>query len=153
MVRWLERWGLPVLRVLFPITTGSLVSGLSVALEARDESYAADVAVSRVLPSAPERVKRMVTIRDDGGPQDGTIQRHGYGFNVWAESSTKAEMLARLCMGILPTLADGAPIVRVSSLTGPFEVIDSGKDLMVVDGKTLSHYYFACQVSSRGTDL
>lgn len=95
----------------------------------------------------------MVTVRHDGGPQDGPLQRHGYGFNVWAESSVKAELLARLCMAILPSLADGKPIVRFSSFSGPRDPLDRESDLFVVNGKTLSHFYFSCQVASRGTDL
>jgi len=144
---------LPVLRILFPIVTGAIVAGLSVALEARPELYASDVLVRPKLPPKGERVPRMVTVRDDGGPQNGPVQRHGFGFNVWAENGVAAERLARMCMGILPTLADGAPVVRVSDLTGPFEVVDESSDKLTVDGDTLHHYYFACQVTSRGSDL
>jgi len=142
-----------VLRILFPIVTGAIVGGLSGALEARSELYTDDVLVRPRLPEKNHRVQRMVTVRDDGGPQNGTVQRHGFGFNVWAENGVNAERLARMCMGILPTLADGAPIVRVSDMTGPFEVVDESTDKLTVDGDTLHHYYFACQVTSRGTDL
>lgn len=152
MARWLERWGSRVVRrVLFPIVTGEVVSGLKAALAARVESYCSNVLVQPKLPATKQ--SRMVTVRDDGGPQDDFVQRHGYGFNVWAETSVNAEKIARMCMGILPTLADGSPIVQVSNLSGPFEVIDDATDLLVVGSTTLSHYYFSAQVASRGGDL
>lgn len=103
------------------------------------------------MPGTP--AQRMVVVRDDGGPQDGTIQRRGFGFNVWAESAVVAEQLARMCMGILPTIADGNPIVRAGDLTGPFEIVDDETDLRIVNGVTLAHYYFTARVSVRGTDL
>lgn len=152
MARWLERWGsLVVRRILFPIVTGEVVAGLKSGLAARPETYCSNVLVQPKLPDAKQA--RMVTVRADGGPQEDMIQRHGYGFNVWAESSVNAEKIARMCMGILPTLADGTPIVRVANLSGPFEVIDDGTDLLVVGSTTLSHYYFSAQVWSRGADL
>jgi hypothetical protein len=140
-----------VRRILFPITTGRIVSGLATGLLARAESYTDNVLVQPKLPATKQL--RMVTVRDDGGPQDDTVQRHGYGFNVWAESSVIAEKIARMCMGLLPTLADGAPIVRVSNLSGPFEIVDEATDRAVVGTTTLSHYYFSAQVASRGGDL
>lgn len=152
MALWLVLWGRRVvLEILFPIPP--LVNGLRAALNARGESYASLVRVQRDLPRAGSRTQRMVTVRNDGGPQDGPIQKHGYGFNVWAETAVNAEKLARLCMGILPTLADGAPIVRVGNLSGPFEVVDETSDLVVVGGITLHHYFFSAQVWSRGSDL
>jgi hypothetical protein len=152
VARWLERWGsLVVRRVLFPIVTGEIAAGLRAALAARAESYCSSVLVQPKLPIAKH--SRMVTVRDDGGPQDDMIQRRSFGFNVWAETSVDAEKLARMCMGILPTLADGSPIVGVSNLSGPFEVIDQGTDLYAVGTTTLSHYYFSAQIASRGGDL
>lgn len=141
------------LRVLFPIVTGRLVSGLKSGLDARAESYTDAVLVQPKLPPAGSRIARMVTVRDDGGPQNGPTQSHGFGFNVYAESSVVAEKLARMCMGLLPTLADGAPVTRVSNLSGPFEIVDDATDLLTVGTTTLAHYYFSAQVASRGTDL
>lgn len=142
---------LRVFKILFPIVTGAVVTGLSTALTARPEAYTDDVVVQPKRPSAPSL--RMVTVRDDGGPTDGPIQRHGYGFNVWAETSTNAELLARMCMALIANLPDGAPIVQVSNMTGPFEVLDEGTDLLTVGTTTLSHFYFAAQISARGADL
>lgn len=153
MARWLERWGRSVVDILFPIVTGRVVTGLRSALGARPEPYTSDVLVEPRLPHTSRRQRRMVTVRDDGGPQDQVIQRRGFGFNVWAENSVAAEKLARMCMALLPGFADGSPIVRVAGLSGPFEVQDEGTDLMSVDGVTLSHFYFSAQVWSRGADL
>lgn len=139
--------------VLFPITTGRIVAGLGSGLAARDEAYTENVKVQPKLPPANQRWQRMVTVRSDGGPQVGVVQRHRYGFNVWAESPVNAEKLARMCMGLLPALADGSPVVRVTDLSGPFEIIDDASDLLIVGGKTLTHYYFSAQVWSRGSDL
>lgn len=152
--RLLEHWGLRVvLRVLFPIVSGAVINGLRDALNARTESYTSNVRVQAKLPRESSRVKRMVTVRDDGGPQVGPVQQHGFGFNVWAEDSVISEKLARMCMAVLPSLADGSPIVRVGSLSGPFEVVDEATDLVVVGGDTLRHFYFSAQVWSRGGGL
>lgn len=141
-----------MLEVLFPIVTGRIVAGLSAALTARAEPYTSSVTVTPKLPAESLRTNRMVTVRNDGGSQD-VVQRHRYGFNVYAESSVAAEKLARMCMALLPTLADGAPIVRVSGLSGPYEIQDERTELVIVGTTTLSHYYFTGQVTSRGTDL
>lgn len=141
------------LKVLFPVVTGAVCAGLDAALGARTEPYTEDVTVVPKLPPEGERTARMVTVRFDGGPQDGPLQSNGFGFNVWAETSVNAEKLARMCMGVLPAIANGAPVVRVAGFTGPFEITDETTDLLTVDGVTLSHFYFACQVTSRGTDL
>lgn len=142
-----------VLRVLFPVVTGAVVAGLKAGLAGRAEPYTDDVKVQPKLPPNGARSLRMVTVRDDGGPQDGALQSHGYGFNVYAESSVVAEQLARMCMAILPTIADGSPVVRVGNLSGPFEILDDATDLLAVGDTTLAHYYFSGSVTSRGTDL
>lgn len=139
--------------VLFPLVTGVVVSGVKSALGARPESYASGVVVQPKLPPEAYRAQRMVTVRNDGGPTEGVLRRHRYGFNVWAESPVNAEKLANLCMAVLPALADGDPLVAVQEFTGPFEVVDDLTDILTVGGVTLSHYYFSCVVSYRGTDL
>lgn len=139
--------------VLFPLATGTVVSGLRSTLAGRSEAYASGVTVQPKLPAEAQRTQRMVTVRNDGGPTEGVLRRHRYGFNVWAESAVNAEKLANLCMAVLPALADGDPVVAVQEFTGPFEVIDDLTDILTVGGVTLSHYYFSCVVSYRGTDL
>lgn len=153
MALLLERWGSLVVDVLFPIATGHVIGRLGDMLAARGESAAADVSVWRVLPPKGERSKRMVTVRDDGGPVEGVQSRRRLGFNVWAESSVKAERLALICMGLVGSMADGSPVTAVDSVSGPFEVLEASKDLLTVDGDTLAHYYFSARVSVRGSDL
>ena len=139
--------------MLFPIVSGSVVAGLKTGLAGRAEAYTDDVLVQPKLPIATQRRKRMVTVRDDSGPDDGVLKRHRYGFNVWAESSVNAEKLALMCMGILRTMPDGQPITSVTELSGPFEVVDETTDILTVDGVTLYHYYFTGVVAVRGSNL
>ncbi len=153
MGRWLERRRHPVRDVLYPIVTGPVIAGLKAFLTGRGESYASSVGVSRVLPPAAERTTRMVTVRDDGGPQVGVQERRQLGFNVWAESTVNGELLARLLMAGVQSLPDGDPITFVDEVNGPFEVVDTQSDLLVVSGVTLAHYFFTARVSARGTDL
>lgn len=137
--------------VLFPIATGPVIAGLKTFLAGRVEAYADDVTFGTKLPAT--KTLRMVTVRDDGGPAEGTLERRQIGFNVWAESRLNAELLARLLMGGVRTLPDGAPITSVDNLSGPFEVTDEQTDLLVVGSTTLSHFYFTARVSVRGSDL
>lgn len=142
-----------VRNVLYPIVTGPVIAGLKAFLTDREESYASTVSVSRVLPPAAERTSRMVTVRDDGGPQDGVQERRQVGFNVWAETTVNAELLARLLMAAVQTLPDGDPITYADQVNGPYEVVDAQSDLLVVSGVTLAHYFFTARISVRGTDL
>lgn len=139
--------------MLFPIVTGRVVAGLSDGLVGRPEPYTDNVLVQPKLPVASQRRKRMVTVRDDSGPDDGALKRHRFGFNVWAESSVNAEKLALMCMAIVRTLPDGQPITSVTDLSGPFEVLDDSTDILSVDGVTLHHFYFSGVVSVRGMNL
>lgn len=95
----------------------------------------------------------MVTVRDDSGPDDGVQSRRRQGVNVWAETSVYAEKLALFLMAAARTMPDGKPITAVDSLSGPFEVIDEGTDLLTVGNATLSHFYFTFRLSARGTDF
>lgn len=151
MGRWLEHWGRRVIDVLFPIATGPVIEGLKAFLAGRDETYADDVYFGTKLP-VPKQA-RMVTVRDDGGPTDGVLERRQLGFNVWAESPLVAEQLARLLKAGVGTLPDGGPITSVDNMAGPFEITDKQTDLLVVGTATLSHFFFTARVSVRGADL
>lgn len=153
MARLLELWGRLVVDVLFPITTGVVIGRLKEMLAGRSEAVASGVSVTRVLPPKGERAVRMVTVRDDGGVSESVQSRRRLLFNVWAESSVRAERLALLCMALVGAMPDGAPITFVDEVNGPFEVLDASKDLLTVDGETLTHYSFTARVSVRGTDL
>lgn len=153
MGRSLEHWVRSVLEVEFPITTGLVVAGFKSALEASSRPYTTDVKVQPKLPAANLRSVRMVTVRDDSGPDDGTQSRRRKGVNVWAETSSIAEHLALFLMAAARSLPDGKPVTQTDQFSGPFEVVDEGSDLLNVGGATLVHYFFAFRVSVRGTNF
>jgi hypothetical protein len=130
-----------VVDVIFPSVVGVVVRGLRAGLPG--------VLVQPKLPAV--KTARMVTIRDDSGPDDGTQSRRRIGVNVWADSPSGAEDLALLAMAVLRKLPDGKPVTAVDQLSGPFEIFDEGTDVYTVSGKTLIHYYFTGRVSVRGT--
>lgn len=135
--------------VIFPSSVGILVRSIRAGLTASDSLVASQVTVQPKLPEVKKL--RMVTVRDDSGPDDGSQSRRRFGCNVWAESPTVAEDLALLCMAVVRGVADGKPVTLVDQMSGPFEVIDETTDLYSVGGKTLSHYYFSGRVSVRGS--
>lgn len=142
-----------MLEVEFPITTGLVVSGFKTALAASSRPYTSAVKVQPKLPAANLRTQRMVTVRDDSGPDDGTQTRRRQGVNVWAETSTNAEHLALFLMAAARSFADGKPITLTDQFSGPFEVVDEGTDLLNVNGAALSHFFFSFRVTARGTDF
>lgn len=131
-----------MLPIRFPISDGIVVAGLRAIL-----SGWSPISVTGKLPAT--KVRRMVTVRNDSGPQDGVQSRRRYGVNVWADSPVEAENIALDAMAGLRILPDGAPITRTSNFTGPFEIDDEVP--MSVGGKTLTHFYFTLQVSVRGS--
>lgn len=134
--------------LIFPSSVGLVCAGFRASLIASDASYADAVTVQPKLPDT--RTLRMVTVRDDSGPDDGVQSRRRYGINVWAESSVVAESVALLLMAVARNLPDGDPITATDSFAGPFEV-DDGDDPPIVVGSTrLSHYYFTFRLSVRG---
>lgn len=149
MARWLEHWGLSVRNLIFPPVTGRVCEILRTGLTGSAELYAADVTVQPNLPDT--KTARMVTVRDDSGPDDGVQSRRRYGFNVWAVSAIEAEKLALLCMAILRNAADGAPITLVDLLSGPYEIEDVPQ--LTVGSKNLSHYFFTGRISVRGSNF
>lgn len=134
--------------VIFPGVTGILCAALRSGLSASPAAYAAGVTVAPELPGT--KTARMVTVRDDSGPDDGVQSRRRCGFNVWADSSVDAESLALLCMAILRNAADGKPITLIDQLSGPFKVLTDAP--LAVGGKDLTNYFFTARVSVRGTN-
>ena len=135
------------MQILFPPTTGKLCAVLRTALTASPLAYASGVTVGPELPAT--KTARMVTVRDDSGPDDGVQSRRRQGVNVWAVRAD-AENLALLCMAILRGCADGQPITRTDSFSGPYQVADDPK--YVVGSTELVHMFFTFRVSARGTD-
>jgi hypothetical protein len=138
-----------VRNIIFPSTTGPVVRAIKAGLAGSIRPEAAGVTVQPKLPAT--KVRRMVTVADNSGPDDGPQTRRRHGVNVWAESAVTAEALALLCMAILRSSADGKPITLIDELSGPFEVDDDPK--YVVDVDTLVHYFFTFRVTARGSDL
>lgn len=140
------------LLVRYPIVTGTLVSKMKDALEADSSQVTSGVKVSGKLPKASDRSVRMVTFRDDSGSSQVLAVRR-FGVNVYAATSVDAEKLALVCMSAMSQFADGNPITSVSGFFGATEVEQDETDPLIVDGKTLSHFYFNCTVTVRGSAL
>lgn len=135
--------------LIFPSTTGKMCAVLRAGLVAAAVPYSSGVTVQPELPAPLTR--RMVTVRDDSGPDDGVQSRRRHGFNVWADSPVDAENLALLCMAILRNAADGKPITLVDQLSGPYRVPTD--TAYVVGGKELTNYFFTARVSVRGSNF
>jgi len=134
-----------VREIRFPITDGVIVSALKAGLLARGWA-ATGLTVQPKLPAT--KTRRMVTVRNDGGLQDGAVQGRGYGINVWADTSVDAENLALDCMAILRGIPS-AVIPATSEFSGPFQVEDDPE--YVVASKNLTHYYFSFTATVRGS--
>lgn len=128
-----------ILDVKFPSTDGLVVARLKVVLASWNP-----VTVQPLLPAT--KTLRMVTARNDSGPQDSVIARSRYGFNHWAETRVIAEQMALDAMAGMRRVSGAS----TDSFSGPFEIPDETP--FVVGGKSLSHYYWACRVSARGTN-
>lgn len=134
--------------VLMPSTIGLCVARAKTVLaEFTEEAW-------KVQPKLPAtKTQRMVTIRDDSGPDDSVQTRRRKGVNVWAPSPVEAENACLLLMAGFRSMPDGNPVTATDQFTGPFEVVDEATDLLTVGGVTLSHYYFAFRLTARGTDF
>lgn len=135
--------------IIYPSTTGALCAVLRTGLTASALPYSSGVTTQPKLPAT--LTARMVTVRDDSGPDDGVQSRRRYGFNVWAATSPDAENLALLCMAILRGGADGNPITALDTFSGPYE-IPTGTPYNV-GGKNLTNYFFTCRVTARGSNF
>lgn len=133
----------------FPITDGLVVAGLKAGLTAWSP-----VTVRGKLPAgnaADPFTRRMVTVRNDSGPQESVLSRRRYGINVWADSSTDAENIAHDAMAVLRQLPTGQPITTTDQFSGPYEIPEDVP--LVVGSKNLTHYYFAFRLSVRATNF
>jgi hypothetical protein len=131
-----------IFRVRFPISDGTVVAALKMALTAWT-----GLTVQPKLPAT--MTKRVVTVRNDGGPQELSRASRRYGVNVWADTSVDAENLALDAMEGLTTLADGSTFLSVGSFTGPFEIPDS--PAYTFGGASMTHFYFAFQGTVKGS--
>lgn len=128
--------------VRFPIVTGPIVTFLRSELAA----WATLTVQARRPATMP---KRLVTVRDDGGPDDGTKMSTRLGINVWADDPNDAENLARDAMRALRTLPGTGSFKATSGFSGPSEVDD--EPAFTFDGETLTHFFFSLSAVVKGT--
>lgn len=115
--------------IVFPDVELWATAHLRSTLSGRPESFASNVYVSNSVPST--RRDRMVVVRRDGGPRLDTMREAArLGVRVWAKTEQDATDLARLVRALLWMAPDGAPVCRVTDLSGPSPVPDeSGQPL------------------------
>jgi len=106
--------------VIFPNVERILVAGLSAALEARTETYAADVLVTTKKPAADAvQPARCVVIRADGGATlDDVRKTERVGITVWADTYADASDLAHLVAALSKSVT-GADIKKVDVSLSP----------------------------------
>lgn len=127
--------------VEFGITDGLVVSCVRDSLA----DFSSGLTVQRTLPTV--KTRRMATVRNDSGPQEGVLSFRRYGVNVWADSSTDAELMAHAAMSGLRRLPGTALVKATDSFSGPFEVED---DVPIAVGvKPLTHFYFAFRLVAK----
>lgn len=132
-----------VAEVKFPVTDGTIVTAIRTALTV---SWSTGLTVQRKLPAT--LTNRMVTVRNDSGPQDRQSLRR-YGINVWADDSLEAEQIALDAMAGLRSLAGTGAIAAADQFSGPFEIDDDPP--FTVSGESLTHFYFTFRATVRGT--
>jgi hypothetical protein len=125
--------------ILFPDVETVVPAALRSSLAARGIS---DVFVGRKVPA--ERRPRMVTVIRDGGNVSAARDRARVRMLIWDEDDAKVNDLAALVVALVPLMVDGAPILRVEHLSGPYEVPDdSGQPcrylLFQIDTRGVSH--------------
>jgi hypothetical protein len=135
-----------VLPVQHPVIDGLVVT--RIRQELLLQGWQDGLTVQRELPEVHTR--RMATVRNDGGPAEGSRLRQRYGVNVWADYSLDAEKMARAAMAGCRTLAGVGPIAATDEFSGVFEIDD--EESFIVGTKALSHYFFSFRATVRGTN-
>ena len=90
--------------------------------------------------------KRLVTVRNDGGPASDVRLRRRYGINVWADNSVDAEKIALDAMKACRSPM-GA-VVFTDEFTSPIEIQD--EPAYTFNGAPLTHFYFTFRATVRG---
>lgn len=75
------------------------------------------------------RRDRMVIWNCDGGNASDMRDRPRMRCRVWATDDKAANDLARLIVALMPLMVDGAPILRVEHLSGPYDVPDESRQV------------------------
>lgn len=127
----------------FPIVSGDMLA-----------EYRAGLAVWANLDCLPKRPdvmpKRLLTLREDAGPESQGVAVWGYGVNVWADSELDAKNIALDAASIsltIPGLVGGVKAVR--DLVGPSEVPDD--PVFTFNGAPLAHFYFSFDAVVKAT--
>lgn len=131
--------------VRFPVTDGLLVSHTRTHLIAT--GFGTGLTVQRKLPDT--KTRRMVTFRNDSGPQDLTRSLRRYGINGWSDDSLDAEKMLIEVMAGLRLLPGVGAIKFTDSFTGPFEIDDDPP--ITVGNQNLTHFYCALRVGVKGS--
>lgn len=105
--------------VLYPDAETVIPARLRALLAARSVT---DVYVGRDIPN-PRR-PRMVVWNRDGGGSDGLRDQPRMRCRVWAPTDAEANDLAALVVALVPHMVDGAPILRATHESGPYDVPD-----------------------------
>ena len=125
------------------IADGVIRIALETGLIAAD--WGSGLSVGRKLPAVHTR--RMVTIRNDGGPAGRQSQRR-YGINVWADDSYECEQIAGECSLILRKLPGTGMVTATDNFVDPVEIDDDPP--FTIGGKDLFHFYFPFRATLRG---
>jgi hypothetical protein len=129
--------------VTFPDVELVTTAYLRTALAARPEACATGVKVGTRTPNP--RPARLITIRRDGGPRlDVAREAARIGVNVWAATEQDVSDLANLVRALLWSAPNGAPICKVTELTGPTPVVDASATPL---------RYMTFELLCRGSDL
>lgn len=122
---------------------------LKAALMARLEPYAASVTVRNRVPdeSATQpwpTSKRLVVVRDDGGPALGDVRAVArLGIRVWGPSEAETTDLANLVSALVASMENVGP-VRSSVAARPYDVAEPSER---------PHMYFTAELVVRGKNL
>lgn len=134
--------------VIHPVLTGALVGLLRAGFQTAGQAYSSNVTVADRKPRPTPR--RLVTVRDDGGPDDTVFSVRRIGVNVWADDPVDAEKLALLAGAILRSANDDV-VVHVDQISSPVRIDDETAE--TVAGKNLTHFYFAARPTVRGSQF
>lgn len=109
--------------VLFPDAELWATAALREVLEGRPEPYVTGVKVSNAVPAV--RPSRLVTIRRDGGAENGVFDQPRFGVNVWAATEKDVADLARLVTALFRLLPGDGVCVSMRQVGGPSAIPDA----------------------------
>ena len=128
----------------YPIVTGLMLAHYRTALT----SWTGLQCATERLPTMP---KRMLTLREDGGPDDLGVMASGFGVNLWADSAVDAKNLALDAVAATLSLPGVGSIKAIRDLVGAYVVDDD--PAFAFGGKPLTHYYFSFDAIVKETQL